>query len=165
MRLIELTANKDSFRSVKFNRTGLSLIVGKKTNPDDRNREHSTNGVGKSLLLYLINFCLGASKNKSFEESLVDWEFTLKYEIEDEIHIVTRSTKDQNQILFDGVSTSLAEFNKSMGLQLFQLDDPVMYLSFRSLIGVFLRQGKHAYSTFDTLIKNEKPYSSLLRSA
>ena len=80
MRLVSLTANSQGFHSVSFNRKGPSLIVGRqKARPDgEKSGRQTYNGVGKSLLLYLINFCFGADAKASFIEQLKGWEFTLR---------------------------------------------------------------------------------------
>ena len=62
MRLIKLSANKDSFKTIKFNPTGLTIIVGAKSKGGE-----TYNGVGKSLVIELLHFCLGSSKNPEFE--------------------------------------------------------------------------------------------------
>ena len=54
MRLIRLSANRESFKPVMFNETGLTLIVGSKTKGGE-----TYNGVGKSLIVALLHFCLG----------------------------------------------------------------------------------------------------------
>ena len=59
MQLKKLYANKSSFRTVEFNETGLSFIVAKQKNPDNKNNGKTYNGVGKSLLVKIIHFCMG----------------------------------------------------------------------------------------------------------
>ena len=165
MRLIELRANKESFQTVRFNPKGLTLVVGKKSNPDDRDRQHSTNGVGKSLLLYLINFCLGSGNNDQLKEHLSDWEFTLAFELNGTNHTVTRTTEDQNVVFFDEESTTTAEFRSFLGKEIFGLaEDHIKYLTFRSLIGLFLRQGKPAYISYAKTWDRESLYSQQLRT-
>ena len=165
MRLIELSANKDSFRTVPFNPSGLSLIVGKKANPDDHDRKHSTNGVGKSLLLYLIDFCLGAKENPELAEKLPDWEFSLKFELEGEEKTVTRSTAEQASVFLNGVPLALESYNKLLLEKVFLIDEKVNYLTFRALIGLFLRQGKGAYVTYEKVNQQENSKTYLLRMA
>ena len=165
MRLLELRANQETFHTVRFNETGLSIIVGRKTDPEDRNREHSTNGVGKSLLLYLISFCLGSSKNDELKEKLPGWEFTLLFTLDGKRRSVSRSTENQNRILLDDKEFSLAAFTSLLGHELFGLSEPVKHLTFRSLIGLFLRQGKPAYMSPDKAAKNERQYTSQIRSS
>ena len=165
MRLIELTSNQDSFRTVSFNRSGLSIIVGKKANPDDHDRKRSTNGVGKSLLLYLIDFCLGAKENSELAEKLPEWEFTLKFELEGKEKIATRKTSEQDTVHLDGVPISLENYNKFLLSNFFLIDEKIKYLTFRALIGLFVRQGKGAYVSFDKVNQQENSKTYLLRMA
>ena len=69
MRLIKLSANKMGFHTVHFNESGLSIIVGRKKNIDNTNRKKTYNSVGKSLIVYLVHFCLGANKNEELENN------------------------------------------------------------------------------------------------
>lgn len=165
MRLIELTANHDSFRTVTFNRSGLSLIIGKKANPDDHDRKHSTNGVGKSLLLYLIDFCLGAKENPELEDKLPDWEFSLRFELDGEEKTVTRKTAEQDTVSLNGVPITLDNYNKLLLSKVFLIDEKVKYLTFRALIGLFVRQGKGAYVSFEKVNQQENSKTYLLRMA
>ena len=56
-----VTANKTSFKSVRFEK-GLNLIVAIRTKGEtDKN---TRNGVGKSTLFRIIDFCLGSDVNK-----------------------------------------------------------------------------------------------------
>jgi len=79
MRLISLTANKESFHPVCFNETGMTLIVGMQKKTDEDSSKRTYNGVGKSLLTALIHYCLGSSRIQAFEDKLEGWEFQLKF--------------------------------------------------------------------------------------
>ena len=81
MKLLSLRANKPSFHPIVF-KDGINIIVGKQVAPLDENDGNTYNGVGKSLTLHLIHFCLGANKITSFAQKLPDWEFTLNFEID-----------------------------------------------------------------------------------
>ena len=165
MRLVELTANQESFHTVRFNETGLTLIVGKQSDPTDTNREHSTNGVGKSLLLYLISFCLGSDSNRQMKEKLPEWEFTLTFEHAAKRHSVTRSTMNQSSLMVNGTITTLKAFRETLGREIFSLEPSVPHLSFRFLIGLFIRQGKSAYISEERTFDRETPFQSQLRNA
>jgi uncharacterized protein YydD (DUF2326 family) len=58
MRLIELSANESTFKRIAFNRTGLTLIVGRHRATKKADLKKTYNGVGKSLIVALVNFCL-----------------------------------------------------------------------------------------------------------
>lgn len=165
MRLIELTANQKSFRSVRFNETGLTLIVGRKSDPDDTSLEHSTNGVGKSLLLYLVSFCLGSNANKELKEKLPDWEFSLEFEMDGKPQIVTRSTAKQNRVNLDGAEISLTEYRIQLGTRVFGIPPSTKNLTFRALIGLFVRLGKAAYISEDQTSNRETPFAKQLRNS
>ena len=90
MRLIELRANQESFHTITFNRTGVSIIRAVKKNEDKRSTYNST---GKSLTIYLIHFCLGASESNELKEKL-----SLKYNKKDseKLKRVYKSVKKMN---------------------------------------------------------------------
>ena len=81
MKLLSLRANQPSFHPIVF-KDGINIIVGKQVAPLDENDGNTYNGVGKSLTLHLIHFCLGANKITSFAQKLPNWEFTLNFEID-----------------------------------------------------------------------------------
>lgn len=101
MKLISLTANKETFHPIYFH-DGINIIVGKQITPTNKNDGNTYNGVGKSLILHLIHFCLGARKISSFEEKIPDWEFTLNFIIDNKNYSCKRSTSNQNSIECNG---------------------------------------------------------------
>lgn len=60
MYLISLTSNNTGFKNVYFNKRGLSIILGDQVDTTPIAEKNTFNGVGKSLLIELIHFCLGA---------------------------------------------------------------------------------------------------------
>ena len=148
MQLISLTANKESFKPVVFNSpTGINLIVAKQKNPDKSDKGDTTNGVGKSLLVALINFCLGSSTKKAFKESLSGWEFTLKFSINKKEYTATRSTDKQSKIRLNGEELHFKnEFNPKLGALLFDIPSDASQLTFRSLFPFFMRPTKASYN-------------------
>jgi uncharacterized protein YydD (DUF2326 family) len=79
---------------------------------------------------------------------------------------VTRSTDNQNIVTLDGDTVSLKQYTDGfLGRRLFGLCEPrVKYLTFRSLIGLFLRVGKPAYMAEDQISDRETPYVKQLRA-
>jgi uncharacterized protein YydD (DUF2326 family) len=165
MRLISLTANQDSFHPVIFNKSGVSLITGTKKDPDRRDDSRTYNGVGKSLIIALIHFCLGSNKIKAFKEKIPDWEFTLKFEHRGEEITVTRSTSSQDRLIVDGVVRRQREFASTIEKEVFNLPEPIKYLTFRSLICSFIRRQRSSYEAFDKAEPNGTPYQQKLRMA
>ncbi|PIY25333.1 MAG: hypothetical protein COZ11_05600 [Deltaproteobacteria bacterium CG_4_10_14_3_um_filter_51_14] len=158
MRLIRLSANQKSFKTVEFNPTGLTLIVGAKSKGGE-----TYNGVGKSLIIELLHFCLGSTKNPEFETKIPQWEFTLAFELSDGPHSVSRNTSQQGVLIFDHQELRLTAFNAWMEERLFSIPEGVPSLTYRALLPKFMRRGQKQYtdprytgdySEFDMLIRN-----------
>ena len=68
-------ANKRTFKHAVF-KEGLNIVLAKRT--IEATKRDSTNGLGKSALLEIINFCLGGKKGATLSKGHVDdWEFTV----------------------------------------------------------------------------------------
>lgn len=135
MKLIELSANKPSFKTIRFNKNGLTLICGSK----NKDAEGSGNGVGKTLALGLIHHCLGANAQTLLKEKIPDWVFTLRFELNGQEHCVQRSG-DGKLLLLDSNKIGLRPYcdwlNKGGAFALSEKKD---FLTFRSLIIRFAR--------------------------
>jgi len=79
MRLIKVSSNLDSFKTVNF-KHGFNIIMVERTNPDNKDTKDSYNGVGKSLLIEIIHFCLGSNKITSFSKNIPEAIFYLEFE-------------------------------------------------------------------------------------
>lgn len=162
MRLIELSSTRPSFKTVRFNRTGLTLVVGRHAKRQAKNIQSTYNGVGKSLLVALLHFCLGASRNKQFEAHLTGWDFTLTLELGGREYRVTR-TVGEDGLQFDGKEMKLDPYKKALnGLGIFALPADVGSLTFRSLISFFLRPARGSYTTPDAAVPQWTPYYRVL---
>ena len=151
MHLISLTANKSSFRSVYFkNEVGVNIIAAKQSSETKKSDQHfkTSNGVGKSLLVSLIHFCLGSSRKKEFDKKIPDWEFYLTFKLGNKEFRASRKTKYKDQLYIDlnGKKMKLNEYTYFLAKQVFLIPDNVSSLSFRSLIPFFIRPNKKAYN-------------------
>lgn len=163
MRLIELRANQDSFHTITFNRTGVSIIRAIKKNEDKKSTYNST---GKSLLIYLIHFCLGASENNELKEKLPEWEFYLDIEIENVLYTITRNTWSQKIVKLNDEEYKLNELTEFLQSKVFfNIPEKFKYLSFRSLIPRFIRPQKASYDSYNCFLKDEKDYQEILNNS
>lgn len=162
LKLISLEANQPSFRTVRFNPEGISLIVGQKADPTETGGRKTFNGVGKSLSVYLTHFCLGSAPKPILKQFLPGWIFKLRFSHHGSEHVVERSTEEQTKLIYNGVPVHLEEFTKHLGSEVFGLAADTRFLSFRTLIKRFARPGKHAYLAFDQFDKSEKDFQKLL---
>lgn len=167
MRLIELYANKASFKRVIFNPSGLSLILGSRKEPNNHADDNkSYNGVGKSLLVEIIHFCLGSSANAAFKNHLSGWEFNLVLQLEGKTYHVVRSTDKQGDILVNEKNLKLKQYTEFLGRYTFQTQDSPYAgkLSFRTLIARFIRRNKADYNDPKLTTSDKEPYTALLRN-
>jgi len=167
VQLIKVYSNMETFREVKFNERGLSFIVAKQKNPEVTEKGQTYNGVGKSLLVRIIHFCLGARKKnyKKFCEKLPGWEFYLDFKIDNKIYTAKRSTDNPNRIFLNGEELSVNKFNKKMGQLCFDIPKDISFLSFRSLIPFFIRPNRESYVSYFNPGKTGSNYQTLLYNA
>lgn len=164
MRLLKVYSNKKSFRTVEFNKTGLSFIVAEKEQPDSDDHSKTYNGLGKSLLVRIIHFCLGANDQGyiDFCTKLPGWEFYLDYEINNKTYTAKRATDYPKTIVLNNKEHTIKKFNELMGLLSFDIPKDIEYLSFRSLIPFFIRPNKESYVAYNKPGKTKKDYQTLL---
>lgn len=163
-----ISANQCSFHTVKFT-SGLNVILAERS--DTSTEKDTRNGLGKSTLIEIIDFCLGSNANKDkglIIEPLYDWEFTLDITLGEDRVQVTRSVADHGRVFISGETTSWPEapevddetgrlFYKVerwrfiLGRVLFGLVLPPKESkykpSYRTLMPYFVRKRKDAYSS------------------
>jgi uncharacterized protein YydD (DUF2326 family) len=152
MKLIELSANKESFKTVPFNKSGLSFIVAKQQNPETSDNSKTYNGVGKSLIVLLIHFCLGAKKDHytSFIEKLPDWVFYLTVEIDGILHVISRKMSEPTKIYFDDEEPMTVDnFYEKIRQMIFSFPQDTQNLTFRNTLPFFIRPLKKSYVDAD----------------
>ncbi|WP_163322360.1 DUF2326 domain-containing protein [Draconibacterium mangrovi] len=152
MRLVELRANKESFNTIPFNPTGVSIISAIKETDEKRK---TFNSVGKSLTIALIHFCLGSNPYPEFEEKLKEWEFSLDFKIKGVEYTARRACENQSEIFLNEEKLTLDKFRKNLENELFDIPEDSKYISFRGLISRFIRPYKYSYISYDKYIKAE----------
>jgi uncharacterized protein YydD (DUF2326 family) len=167
MQLISVRANKESFHPVFFNKTGLSFIVAQQKDPGSNEDGKTYNGVGKSLLVRIINFCLGAKADnyKEFCEKLGGWEFSLEFKVNVQNFISVRKTAEANKIYLNDEELSINKFTEKMAAINFSIPEGIAYLTFRSLLPFFLRPFKESYVDCMKPLKTGIEYQTLLYNA
>lgn len=162
------------FKNVEF-RKGLNIIIADRT--IESKEKDSRNGLGKTTLIEIIHFCLGASAKKGkgiVVEPLMGWEFSLDIRIAGQDVTITRNISDPSKIFLEtNFSTfpiqpkkdrrtgnyylSVNDWNSTLGYFMFGLDimpSRKYSPSFRSLISYFIRRGLGAYlSPFENFPK------------
>ena len=160
-----ITANKRSFKTVEF-KPGFNVILADCTL--ESTQRDSRNGVGKTTLIEIIHFCLGAktSKGKGLRvEALMDWTFMADLVVAGAPILITRSVKEPNSIYVEGDVSKwpIAPKKKKSGYAYgvnewsfllgnlyygLPLETAAKYQpTFRSLISYNIRRSKDAFST------------------
>lgn len=159
-----VTANKESFHPVEF-REGLNLIVAERSNGSSETA--SRNGLGKTTLFRIIDFCLGSDVRGDKDsilkpEFLPEWEFTLDIDLRgrrvkvmrevdnDEVIHVTGNVEGwpvPPESTTDGVANySLNDWRTLLGWAFFDLpmqrdvENSCKIPTARSLISFFIRK-------------------------
>lgn len=156
-----ISANKESFKDIEFKK-GLNVIVGEKS--EDSSSKSTCNGVGKTTLIKVINFCLGSQKDSLPIDHLDGWEFSIEMDLFGKRITATRSISKDNIINIDGdthkfpyppTPTLFSKYYKlddwkivlGKALFNFEKDDNIKYNpSFRTLINYFIRYNKEFYN-------------------
>ncbi len=164
MRILELSSNKESFHTVKFRETGISIIAAIKETDDQKK---TYNSVGKSLTITLIHFCLASNSSAEFASKLTGWEFQLKFIVGLNTWIAKRSIDNPSEIFLNDRKLNLDDFKYELQKEVFRIPDRSKYLGFRSLISRFIRPSKYSYQSYDVYIKNEdkSPITPLMNNA
>ena len=109
MKLVKLSCNHESFKTIEFNPTGLTIILGSKS---EGTANSSVNGVGKTQAMRLVNFCLGSKTNtltaQTLKHAVPHWIFSLEFKIGKISHIINRSG-DSNTIQLDGEKIKITQ--------------------------------------------------------
>ncbi len=153
--------DQKSFREVLFEK-GFNVILAERT--EESTEKDSRNGTGKTSLIEIIHFCLGAKINPKTTlrtKELEDWTFMLDITLRGKEYTVCRNTSHPSNVRIEGDFTDwplkpihndkeniytmgTREWRSLLGYLLFDLPittDRKYVPTFRSLISYFVRHG------------------------
>jgi uncharacterized protein YydD (DUF2326 family) len=180
MKLLKLSANKPTFKQVAF-RDGFNFIVAEKS--DTSGDKDSTNGLGKSLLLEIVDFCLGSNPSVTIKkEEMTSWVFSLDVEIDGSKLTFSRSVENPNYVRIQGARDVIGIANESddeitldvfkahLGETLFGLNEKSLQgkknkPSYRSLISYFMRTDSTAFSNTFAYFAQQPAWSRQVNNA
>ena len=163
--ILAVRSNMPSFKEVEF-QPGFNVVLADRTK--ESTRMDSRNGLGKTTLIEIIHFCLGAQVRRNqglMVAPLKGWSFTLEMNLDERELFVTRSTGDPRWISLDGdvrgLSRSSERLNGMLALRvndwtsllgelMFGLDRepvPKYHPTFRSLFSYLVRRGRDAFAS------------------
>lgn len=165
-----VTSTDERFHPVHFG-PGLNIVLAERAHGSSE--KDSRNGLGKTSLLEIIHFCLGARFDKNHilaHPELRAHTYSLDIDLGAGRFIISRCPDESNVIHLSGPVTQIsllgfeprldkkkglpalpvARWNEALGRMLFGLGEEESNQSFaptfRSMIGYFIRRGAHAFS-------------------
>lgn len=174
-----VSANQQSFHPVEFG-VGLNVVVAERA--DASSAKDTRNGLGKSTLIDIIDFCLGSrtAKGKALcIKALEDWTFTIDITLAGRRVRATRAVSDPNKIVIDGStagwieqpdgddlwsdrSLSVDRWRILLGWALFGLarsaERERYRPTYRSMVSYFIRRGLDAYTDTFRHFRVQKPF-------
>jgi uncharacterized protein YydD (DUF2326 family) len=183
-----ITANAKSFRTVQFD-VGVNVILADRS--AKASDKDTTNALGKSTLIDIIDFCLGCNFTASHSlkvDALQDWSFTLSLTLAAHKLTVTRSVGSPNFIAIEGdtsrwpfkpqadkksglIGLDVKKWRRILGWAMFGLsasanddDDEGYEPSPRSLLSYFIRSQPAAYIDPFKYFANQKTWDIQLHN-
>ena len=182
MRINKVYSNHETFKKVVFDAPFNSVVA--ETSNDSTDKD-SRNGLGKTLLVKIINFCLGSNMPDDLKaEELKDWSFTIEVELNDTVFEFTRSTSEQGTIKVAGAideldllpnsegtnEYTLETFKAALGKAIFKLDPKVLKgktssPSYRALMSYFIRSDATAFNDPFVYFARQKAWSKQVHNS
>ncbi|MDI6736360.1 MAG: DUF2326 domain-containing protein [bacterium] len=157
-------SDHSSFKEVHF-KEGFNVVLAERTK--ESTQKDTRNGLGKTTLIEIIHFCLGASTkhNEGLRvKELEDWTFMLDITLKGKDYTIYRNTKDFTKVKIEGDISAwpikidydkierayimkVKEWTSVLGCLMFDLEEKREKYnpSFRSLISYFVRRGVGAF--------------------
>jgi uncharacterized protein YydD (DUF2326 family) len=160
-----ISANHASFHSVTFT-PGFNVVLADRTN--EATKTDSRNALGKSTLISIIDFCLGAQVKAGDgirSVALEGWAFSLDLSVDNHDFTVTREVDDSSFVRLTGDVPPLpagvrADEARGMYLRLKEWTDSLGWIffglqpeegqykpTFRAILPYFMRWGRAAFAS------------------
>jgi uncharacterized protein YydD (DUF2326 family) len=188
--ITSITADADSFKDVGLE-PGFNVVLAERTDedaPEKGSDRQSTNGSGKTLLLEICQFCLGADASRTplVDAHLAGWTFTIGLRVRDRQLEVSRSIAEASRVVVAG---ELADWpieprtDSETGRMFFQVDDWTASLgaalygldldseeskfrpSFRTLVSYAIRRGLDAYGDPFSYFRGQRAWQKNVANA
>ena len=166
MYIKKLSANNTTFNEINFLENRVNLILGTKISKE---KGKSTNGVGKTLSVKIIDFCLGADVKKNSENSellkLSDWIFYLEIVVNNKKINISRAIDNKQYININGNEINIKDFKQRMEDKLFDIPTEKISVSYRGLISRFIRMPLKGYIDWRFCKEKEEESKALLSNS
>ena len=165
MFLKKLSASRESFHDLVLEPNSINIILGSKGIENEK-KTNTVNGVGKTLSIKLIDYCLGCRSDAHKEIlKLAGWDFKLVINCQGKDHEIIRSVDDDKFIYLDERKLKISELKEFLEAESYTHVEDYKYISFRGLISRNLRIPKEGYLYWNKFKKGEDEHQSLLLNA
>ncbi len=178
--------DKSSFKEIHFS-PGFNVVLAERT--EASSDKDSRNGLGKSTLIEIIHFCLGAdaTPNKGLRvPELEDWTFFLDLTLNNRDLTVARNTKNFGHVKLEGDFSTwpvqpefnekekafvlkIKDWNLCLGYLFFGLEPEIVKQqyspTFRSLFSYFARRGTEGFANPFAHHSQQKPWDIQVNNA
>jgi len=179
MKIIKIYANESTFRETTFN-DDLSVVIADIT--EKSTEKDSRNGLGKTLLVEVINFCLGSNISSTLSKTeLKSWIFGIKVEITGSTYNFERATATNGYVKVtgdldcwpiktdeDSLTIKIEDFRRVLGVKIFGISHVTGntgQLSYRNLMSYFMRTDPTAFVSPFKYVSNQKALSAQMANA
>lgn len=182
MKINRVYSNEKSFKKVNFDVPFSAVVAEASSESGDKD---SRNGLGKTLLVKIINYCLGSSMPDDLKaDELKEWVFSIEVEINGTIFDFSRSVAEQDTVRIAGPVEELnltlnadgdneyplESFKAALGKTLFGLDLKLLkgkknVPSYRALMSYFIRSDVTAYNDPFVYFARQKAWSKQVHNS
>lgn len=149
-------------QNIDFNLEGISYVLGDITAPKDNSK--TTNSIGKTLLLKLVDYIFGAKENKDIvKDAIKDYVLVAIVQHNGECFLVNRTLGNSNSITVDGIQKSLEEYKTFFNLNRALLSRQIVLQNKQSIISVMPKPMESDFRDIFTLLKLESICESIVR--
>jgi len=131
--IYSVKSNKPTFKNIDFTR-GFNVILAERTK--ESNKKDSRNSLGKSTLIEIIHFCLGADRGETLRKKEMEgWAFTLELDLAGRKYAVTKNTSAKSKVFIEGDCSGwpiLPDIDKKTGSKVISNAD------WKRVLGVFM---------------------------
>lgn len=157
--IYSVKSDKPSFKNIEF-KSGFNVILAERTK--ESSKKDSRNSLGKSTLIEIIHFCLGADRGETLRKKEMEgWAFTIELDLAGKKYVVTKNTSTKSKVFIEGDCSgwpilpdidkktgkkvlSNADWKKVLGVLMFGLqlnyEERNYVPTFRSLVSYFARR-------------------------
>lgn len=144
--------NDEEIRNIAFKENGISFVFGNIEKPQDKQK--TSNSIGKTLLLKLVDYALGANEDKDIvKKDIYGYSICATVIHNEKKYVVKRTLGNSSSISIDGKNKTLEEYKQFFSLERNLIAHQVILGKKQSLISLFPQPNLNDYNAVLTLLQ------------